>query len=169
MKSVFIVAEMFCTISICWAQSGRAPTRIEAEYYVTAYAQHYRVPIALARAIVVRESNWQPCVTSPKGAVGLMQLMPRTARRLGVTDRCNVDQNVSAGVRYLAWLMQRFHNDLRLVAAAYFVGEGSIARRGLSYRNSDVVAYVSTIRTTYLREAGMKPERKNSTEKRDVR
>jgi soluble lytic murein transglycosylase-like protein len=169
MKSVFIVAEMLCTISICWAQSGRAPTRIEAEYYVMAYAQHYRVPVALARAIVARESNWQPCVTSPKGAVGLMQLMPGTARRLRVTDRCNVDQNVSGGVRYLAWLMQRFHNDLRLVAAAYFVGEGSIGRRGLSYRNSDVVAYVSTIRTTYLREAGMIPEPKNSTQKRDVR
>ena len=52
MKSVLIVAEMLCAISICWAQSGRPPARIEAEYYVTAYAQHYRVPIALARAIV---------------------------------------------------------------------------------------------------------------------
>ena len=57
MKLVLIVAEMLCTISIGWAQSGRAPTRIEAEYYVTAYAQHYRVPVALARAIVVRESQ----------------------------------------------------------------------------------------------------------------
>ena len=85
-----------------WAQSCRAPGRIEAEYYVTAYAQHYQVPIGLARAIVVRESNWQPCVISPKGAVGLMQLMPATARGLGVTDRGNLAQNISAGVRYLA-------------------------------------------------------------------
>ena len=169
MKSVFIVAEMLCAISICWAQSGRAPARIEAEYYVTAYAQHYRVPIALARAIVVRESNWQLCVISPKGAVGLMQLMPATAKRLGVTDRCNLDQNVSGGVRYLAWLMRQFHNDLRLVAAAYYVGEDTIGRRGLAYRNSEVVAYVSTIRTTYLREAGIEPESKNTAQKRDVR
>ena len=124
MKSVFIVAEMLFTISICWGQSGNAPARIEAEYYVTAYAQHYGVPIALARAIIVRESNWQPCAISPKGAVGLMQLMPATAKRLGVTDRCNLDQNVSGGVRYLAWLMRRFHDDLRLVAGAYYVGEG---------------------------------------------
>jgi soluble lytic murein transglycosylase-like protein len=86
MKAVFLVAEMLCTISICWSQSGRVPKRIDAEYYVTAYAQHYRVPIALARAVVVRESNWQPCAISPKGAMGLMQLMPATARRLGVTD-----------------------------------------------------------------------------------
>ncbi|MGB8114298.1 MAG: lytic transglycosylase domain-containing protein [Candidatus Sulfotelmatobacter sp.] len=169
MKSVFIVVEMLCAISICWAQSGRAPTRIEAEYYVMAYAQHYRVPIALARAIVVRESNWQSCVISPKGAVGLMQLMPATARRLGVADRCNVDQTVSGGARYLAWLMRRFHKDLRLVVAAYYAGEDAIGRRGLAYRNSDVVAYVSTIRTTYLREAGIEPESKNTMAKRDVR
>ena len=140
MKSALILAECFARVSICWAQSGRAPARIEAEYYVTAYAQHYRVPIALARAIVVRESNWRPCVISPKGAVGLMQLMPATAKRLGVADRCNLDQNVSGGVRYLAWLMRQFHNDLRLVVAAYYAGEDKIGRRGLAYRNSDVVA-----------------------------
>ena len=169
MKSVFILAEILCTISICWAQSGKPPRQIEAEYYVTAYAQHYRVPIALARAIVIRESNWQPCAISPKGAVGLMQLMPATAKRLGVTDRCNLDQNVSGGVRYLAWLMRRFHNDLRLVAAAYYAGENAIGGRGLAYRNSEVVSYVSTIRTTYLREAGMELEGTNAAQKRDVR
>ena len=169
MKSALILAQMLCGISICWAQSGRAPERIEAEYYVTAYAQHNRVPIALARAIAVRESNWQPCLISPKGAVGLMQLMPTTAKLLGVTDRCNLDHNVSAGVRYLAWLMRQFHSDLRLVAAAYYAGEETIGRRGLAYRNPDVVAYVSAIRTTYLREAALEPESKNTTAKRDVR
>jgi soluble lytic murein transglycosylase len=169
MKSVLILAQMLCAISISWAQSGRAPTQIEAEYYVTAYAKHYRVPIALARAIVMRESNWQPCLISPKGAAGLMQLMPATAKRLGVTDRCDPDQNVSGGVRYLAWLMRQFHNDLRLVAAAYYAGEDTIGRRGLAYRNPDVVAFVSAIRTTYLREAGIEPESKNTAAKRDVR
>jgi soluble lytic murein transglycosylase-like protein len=169
MKSAFIITQMLCTILICWPQSSNGTTRIEAEYYVAAYAKHYRVPIALARAIVDRESNWEPCMVSPKGAVGLMQLMPATAKGLGVVDRCNIDQNIAGGVRYLAWLMRRFPNDLRLVAAAYYAGEDSIGRRGLSYRNSDVVAYVSTIRTTYLREAGIEPESKNTTEKRDVR
>ena len=169
MKSALIVAQMLCTISIGWTQSGRVAARTEAEYYVTAYAQHYRVPVALARAIVVRESNWQPCVISPKGAVGLMQLMPATAKRLGVTDRYNLDQNVSGAVRYLAWLMRRFHNDLRLVAAAYYVGESRISRTGFAYRNSDVFAYVSGIRTTYLREMRIGQESQNTTEKRDVR
>jgi len=169
MKSALIVVGMLCAISSGWAQSGRPPARIEAEYYVTAYARHYRVPVALVRAIVEHESNWQPCVISPKGAVGLMQLMPATAKRLGVTDRCDLCQNISGGVRYLARLMQRFHNDLRLVAGAYYVGEDTISRRGLDYRNSEVVSYVSTIRTTYLREAGMERESTNTAQKRDVR
>jgi len=169
MKSLLIGVVLLSPISICGAQSGNRATRMEAEYYVAAYAEHYHVPPALARAIVERESNWQPCAVSPKGAVGLMQLMPVTAQRLGVTDRCNLDQNVSAGVRYLAWLMRRFHNDLRLVAAAYYVGEDGINKRGLSYGNSGVVAYVLGIRTTYLREAGIEPESKNTPEKRDVR
>jgi soluble lytic murein transglycosylase-like protein len=169
MKSALLLAEVLWAISIGWAQSGRTPKRIEAEYYVTAYAQHYQVPIALARAIVDRESNWRPCVSSPKGAVGLMQLMPATAMRLGVTDRCDLDQNVSGGVRYLAWLMKRFHDDLRLVAAAYYAGENTIGDGGLAYRNRDVMAYVSTIRRTYLQEAGIASEGKNNIEKRDMR
>jgi soluble lytic murein transglycosylase-like protein len=168
-KSVLILAQMLCAVSICWAQSNTRTTRLEAEYYVVAYAKHYRVPRGLARAIVEHESNWQPCAVSPKDAVGLMQLIPTTAKGLGVSDRCNLDQNVSGGVRYLAWLMRRFHNDLRLVAAAYYVGEDRVGKRGLAYRNPDVLAYVSTIRTTYLRESGIESERKNTTAKRDVR
>ena len=169
MKSILIAMQMLCAISICGAQSSTRTTRMEAEYYIAAYAKHYRVPVALVRAIVERESNWRVCTVSPKGAVGLMQLMPATAQRLGVTDRCDPGQNVSGGVRYLAWLMQRFHNDLRLVAAAYYVGEDRICRRGLSYRNPDVVAYVLAIRTAYLRQAGIEPSGRTTPEKRDVR
>jgi soluble lytic murein transglycosylase-like protein len=169
MNSVVIMAEMLCMLSLGWAQSCGASARIEAERYVTAYSQAYRVPVALARAIVVRESNWQPCAISPKGAAGLMQLMPVTAKRLGVTDRCNLEQNVSGGVRYLAWLMRRFHSDLRLVVAAYYAGEDTIGRRGLAYQNSEVVAYVTEIRRAYLRGVEDEPERTHTARKRDVR
>ena len=169
MKPALILAQVISAISICWAQSPKPQARLEAEYYVAAYTQHYRVPVSLVRAIVERESNWQPCTISPKGAVGLMQLMPLTAQRLGVRDRCNIGQNVSGGVRYLAWLMQRFHNDLRLVAAAYYAGEDIIGRRTLTYGNSDVVSYVVRIRTTYLRQAGIRPRTTNTSAERDVR
>src|SRR5437016_9081146 len=96
--------------------------RLQAEYYVQAYARHYGVPISLVRSIVQQESGWQPCVVSEKGAVGLMQLMPQTAARLGVRNRCDIAQNISGGVRYLAWLIRKFHGDLRLVTAAYYAG-----------------------------------------------
>src|SRR5947208_17036677 len=112
MKQIFALLVVSCAVTSCSAQAARPTSRSEAEYFVAAYAEHYRVPVPLVRAIVEHESNWRPCAVSVKGAVGLMQLMPTTAQRLRVNDRCNVDQNVSGGVRYLAWLMQLFHNDL---------------------------------------------------------
>jgi soluble lytic murein transglycosylase-like protein len=168
MRRVLILPLMICAASSCLAESRQYATRLEAEYFVAAYAQHYRVPAALVRAIVERESDWRVCAVSPKGAVGLMQLMPTTARRLGVRDRCNIDQNVSGGVRYLAWLMNQFH-DCRLVAAAYFVGEHVIGRRGLAYRNPEVVAYVARIRSSYLRNTEAAEQIKDITWKRDMR
>jgi soluble lytic murein transglycosylase-like protein len=98
-----------------------------------------------------------------------MQLMPVTARRLGVRDRCNLEQNISGGVRYLAWLTRLFHDDLRLVVAAYYAGEDVIGRRTLAYRNFDVVIYVARIRTAYLRETRINPRTTNTSSERDVR
>lgn len=119
--------------------------RAESEYYVRAYALHYGVPLEFVRALIQEESGWQPCAISTKGAAGLMQLMPETARLFGVRDRCDVRQNISAGVRYLAHLISVFDGDLRLAAAAYQAGERRIAARGLNYSNSEVIAYVRRI------------------------
>ncbi|HYL15195.1 MAG TPA: lytic transglycosylase domain-containing protein [Terriglobales bacterium] len=143
--------------------------RRAAEYYASMYARHYHVPVPLVRAIIQRESNWQSCPVSPKGAKGLMQLMPATARRLGVRDSCNIEQNISGGVRYLAWLMRLFHKDLRLVAAGYYAGEDIVARRGLSYHNRDVVSYVARIRATYVLQAGVADHLGTTTSKRVMR
>jgi soluble lytic murein transglycosylase-like protein len=146
MSACFYFALFACGVLCCQAQPTRKPTRLEAEYYVAAYAQHYGVPIAFVRAIVQQESGWHRCAISHKGAVGLMQLMPSTAARLGVRDRCNLDENVAGGVLDLVWLMHRFHGDLRLVAASYIAGEDVVTRRGLAYCNPEVVTYVSRIR-----------------------
>jgi soluble lytic murein transglycosylase len=146
MSRYLCFAVLACGVLCCQAQPARAPARPAVEYYVAAYARHYGLPIAFVRAIVEQESGWRPCAISHKGAVGLMQLMPATAARLGVRDRCNVRENVAGGVRYLAWLMHRFQGDLRLVAAGYNAGERVVGRRGLAYRNPEVVAYVSRIR-----------------------
>lgn len=173
MKTFFTVAalSLFVTANLC-AQS-RKPVHPqdhrEAEYYVAMYARHYRVPVPLVRAIIERESNWRACAVSAKGAKGLMQLMPATARRLGVRDSCNINQNISGGVRYLAWLMRLFHSDLRLVAAGYYAGEDIVARRGLSYHNADVVGYVARIRATYVLQAGVADDFGKTTSKRVMR
>ena len=171
MKLVLMMMPMLYAIAICRAQSDDRSTRIEAEYYVAADAEHYGVPVALVRAIVQLESNWRAYSVSPKGAVGRMLLPPVTAHRLGVSDPCNPAQNVSGagGVRYLAWLMNRLHDDLRLAAAACCAGEDRINKRGLSCRNSVVVAYVSRVRTAYLGETEIEPGRCKAPERRDVR
>lgn len=170
-KLRYLVLALFVGTSL-HAQSGKpaqTQDRREAEYYVAVYARHYRVPVPLVQAIIQRESNWRPCVVSAKGAKGLMQLMPETARRLGVKDSCNINQNISGGVRYLAWLMRLFHNDFRLVAAGYYAGEDIVARRGLSYRNADVIAYVKKIRATYVLQAGIADDFGKTTSKRVMR
>src|SRR6185312_7534045 len=135
----------------CWATAGHED-RQEAEYYVAAYAQHYRVPVEFVRALVEQESAWRRCAISGKGAAGLMQLMPETARRLGVQDRCDLRQNISGGVRHLAYLIAKFHGDLRLVAAAYYAGERVVEAKGLRYSNADVVAYVARLRARFERQ-----------------
>jgi soluble lytic murein transglycosylase-like protein len=135
----------------CWAGAGSS-SRQKAEYYVAAYARHYGVPVEFVRAVIEQESGWHPCAISRKGAAGLMQLMPDTARKLNVDDRCDVKQNISGGVRHLARLMAKFHGDLRLVAAAYYAGERAIETRGLEYANPDVVGYVASIRERVERE-----------------
>ncbi|PYY13516.1 MAG: soluble lytic murein transglycosylase [Acidobacteria bacterium] len=124
-------------------------SRLEAEYYVAAYAEHYHISVAFVRAIVEQESGWQRCPVSGKGAKGLMQLMPATAKRLNVSDPCEMSQNISGGVRYLSRLAGNFHGDLRLVAAAYYAGERVIQARGLKYANRDVVRYVTNVRKRY--------------------
>jgi soluble lytic murein transglycosylase-like protein len=116
-----------------------------AEYY----SGVYQVPVELVEAVIEVESNWQPYAVSPKGAAGLMQLMPATAVRLGVRNPFRIEENIRAGVRYLAWLMRLFGGDLRLVTAAYYAGERPILARRLEYSSPDVYFYVSRVARLY--------------------
>ena len=113
------------------------------------YASAFDVPVELVDAVIQVESGWNPYAVSRKGAVGLMQLMPRTAVRFGVLDRFDIDENVRGGVAYLAWLLRLFHGDLRLAVAAYQAGEAAILLRGLAYRSREVFLYVSRVAQLY--------------------
>ncbi len=85
---------------------------------------------ALLHAVIQTESAFNPKAVSPKGAVGLMQLMPATARRFGVKDRTNATENVYGGAKYLSHLIGLFNNNLRLALAAYNAGENAVKRYG---------------------------------------
>jgi len=140
------------------AQIDPAP----AGQFVRQYAAHYRVSPEFVAALIDVESRWNPLALSNKGAIGLMQLMPATARRYGAFKPFDVEQNIAAGTRYVTALMWEFHGDLRLVAAAYYAGDHGIAREQLNYHNPDVVAYVLAVRRQFVirKYAAMRPHRR---------
>lgn len=90
--------------------------------YILQASQAYEVDAALIRAIIFAESNNNPQAVSHRGAEGLMQLMPRTARSLGVEDSFNPAMNIDGGVRYFRQLLDRFSGNVRLALAAYNAG-----------------------------------------------
>jgi len=97
---------------------------------IAAASREFGVDEAVIRAIMHAESSYNPMALSHAGAQGLMQLMPATARRFGVSDAFNAGQNIRGGVQYLSWLLKRFNGDLRLAAAGYNAGEGAVDRHG---------------------------------------
>jgi soluble lytic murein transglycosylase len=135
-----------------------------AERCVQHYAARYRVPPELIAALIDVESRWNPRALSNKGAMGLMQLMPDTARRYGAVQPFDVEQNIAAGTRYVTTLMWEFHGDLRLVAAAYNAGDHWVGQKQLNYRNPDVIAYVEAVRRQYVmrKQAAERPSRRET-------
>ena len=105
--------------------------RLNTEAYrseITAAAAQFGVEEAIVRAIIHAESAYNVNAMSRVGAQGLMQLMPATARRFGVTNAFDPAQNIRGGVQYLGWLLKRFNGDLKLAAAGYNAGEGAVAK-----------------------------------------
>jgi soluble lytic murein transglycosylase-like protein len=105
----------------------------------------------LVAAVAHRESRFNPKAVSPVGAVGLMQLMPATARYLGVKDIFDARQNVFGGVRYLRTLLDTFHGDLDLTLAAYNAGPGAVQKYNGVPPYRETRNYVSSIRAAYER------------------
>ncbi|MCW3480273.1 lytic transglycosylase domain-containing protein [Neisseriaceae bacterium JH1-16] len=121
-------------------------------------AREYSLDPALLHAIITVESGYSPNAVSPKGAVGLMQVLPATGERFGITALDNPKANLRAGSRYLKFLLTQFNQDLPLVLAAYNAGEGAVQQ----YRNSippfpETRDYVAKVLAVYQQRSGTLP------------
>lgn len=111
--------------------------------------KEYGIDPALLSAVITQESGFDPHATSSAGAQGLMQLMPETARALGVTDPFDPRQNIFAGARYLRSMMDRFNGNLSMALAAYNAGPNAVKEHGGVPPFKETQNYVSSIMALY--------------------
>jgi soluble lytic murein transglycosylase-like protein len=98
--------------------------------HIRSAAERYKLPVALLRAVMAVESNFDPAAVSEKGAVGLMQLMPATAKDMYVSDAYDPAQNIEGGARYLRVLANQYGGDIVRTVAAYNAGPEAVRRAG---------------------------------------
>jgi soluble lytic murein transglycosylase-like protein len=121
------------------APASAAPNAADGiDSVVQTIAAQNSLPPQLIHSVIKVESNYNPNAISPKGALGLMQLIPATARRFGVSDVFDPVENIQGGARYLKYLLDLYKNDYRLALAAYNAGEAAVAKYG------DVPPYAET-------------------------
>lgn len=131
-------------------RSNRIFTEQEIDAAIVQAASRHNVDPNLVRSVVKVESNYNPNAVSRKGAMGLMQLMPGTARSLKVTNPFDPAQNVDAGVRHLKRLLESYGGDVRLSLAAYNAGTGAVARSAGVPRFAETRSYVRRITNLYF-------------------
>jgi len=126
---------------------GRPPAGIGR--LIDRIARKHGMDPELVKVVARVESNYNPTAISPKGALGVMQLLPETAKRFGVADAYDPAQNIEGGVRYLKFLRDRFPGNLSLVLAAYNAGENAVRKHGGIPPYRETRDYVRKIRQLY--------------------
>jgi soluble lytic murein transglycosylase-like protein len=127
------------------------------DHIIKHYCQLYDVDDELVKLVIKKESEFNPRAVSSSGAIGLMQLMPETARSLDVKDPYNPRENIKGGVKYLGYLFNVFGDDLELVLAAYHAGPGLVRRLNRVPEIPATLDYVDYIISRYGRGRKMNP------------
>lgn len=112
------------------------------------YSKEYNVDFALIKAVIKNESNFNPNVVSHVGATGLMQLMPSTAKGLGVRDLYNPDENIKGGTKELRMLLDRYNGDVDMALFGYNAGVGTVKKRN-GVPSKGVQTYIDKVKKDY--------------------
>jgi soluble lytic murein transglycosylase-like protein len=145
---------------------GHQASQDEIDQSIVMAAARHNVDPNLVRAVIKVESNFNSNAVSSKGAMGLMQLMPKTARELNVKNPFDAQQNVDAGVRHLKYLLENYGGDVNLTLAAYNAGEGAVARSSGVPHYAETQNYVRRITNLYYGGFDLTP---SGTSKEPVR
>lgn len=124
-------------------------SREQLEKIVEEKAKIYGIDPKLIKEIIKEESNWNVYATSPKGAMGIMQLMPATALLMGVSNPYNPEENIDGGIRYMKYLLERFNGNLNLALAAYNAGPNLVESLGRIPNIAETQQYVARISMRY--------------------
>ncbi len=152
-------------LSVLTAPAGAGLAQERKEQYdpiIKTLARKYNIPADLIHSIIKAESNYDSWAVSPKGAAGLMQLMPETAAQYGVKDRFNPEDNIKGGVKYLKDLCQLYNNNTKLVLAAYNAGQEALKKFNGIPPYPETREYISRVMASYPKSyiAGGTPIRK---------